>query len=252
MAIHHATAKRADKLNVKLNENDARPSHQHYAAEHAHFVLHAGDVKALVDECAAIVTLISNYPSFKWNVEEDDTVTIAVPKYRIEVKGQRAIHALELAVAAWMEAIANEDEAGEGDEEEEEIEAEVEEKSAGGSVVPNRYRVMYAEAGHVDNCGDWMADWLKSRTVKDDGRADITAIDILAGINEISLDKYDRTNRGWEGRLRMTFGNILRAKVAKTGKVKDYINAEPTEIDAPAEWMAEMAEKAARRKMKNG
>jgi hypothetical protein len=82
-----------------------------------------------------------------------------------------------------------------------------------GSVVTNRYRAVYSESGHPTHCGDDLANLLNSVCVNKAG----TNLDIFERIceaNGVDLHKYNRTTKGWQGRLRMTGRNLLAKKVA--------------------------------------
>ena len=60
------------------------------------------------------------------------------------------------------------------------------------------------------------------------------AMDRLAQLNNINLDKYSRTSRGWQGRLRMTMRNILARKTWDIGYLIDFHG---DKINAPADWI---------------
>jgi hypothetical protein len=87
-----------------------------------------------------------------------------------------------------------------------------------GSVVKEEYRARYAEMGHPTHCGDWLAEFLNERCIVGDGKeTDLGRFEAICNANEISLAKYNRTTNGWQGRLRMTGRNLLKAVVVRTG-----------------------------------
>jgi hypothetical protein len=107
--------------------------------------------------------------------------------------------------------VAGHDEAG-GEEEGEE---------RTGSIVIGRFKQQYAEAGHPDDCGDWLADTLRRLTHDANGfvRGNFTTLCELNGITDWA--KYlTGPERGQNGRLKMSAGNRLRAIVRRTGVLK--------------------------------
>lgn len=111
-----------------------------------------------------------------------------------------------------------------------------------GSVVSSRYRAKYAELGHPTHCGDWLANLLNNYCIGDK-ETDLTTLETICGLNGISLDKYNRTTPGWQGRLRMTGRNLLARIVWKNKKimVPDTAGQHPDQfltIEAPADWIS--------------
>lgn len=148
---------------------------------------------------------------------------------------------------------------GEADEVEEADAAEAEEEDLKtGSVVPDRYKERYKEQGHPGTCGDWLAATLQPLTTNSVGKLDPDAMEEIARLNGLSLDKLNRTTPGWQGRFRMTARNMLVKVVAKNGKLlAPNVEGDPTEHVAPNDWLAanqpkvkEPGDKAAARKSK--
>jgi hypothetical protein len=84
------------------------------------------------------------------------------------------------------------------------------------SVVKGTYRARYAEAGHPTHCGDELANLLNNLCLTKAG-IDMPRFEHICAANGVDLSKYNRTTRGWQGRLRMTGRNMLAAKVAANG-----------------------------------
>jgi len=86
-----------------------------------------------------------------------------------------------------------------------------------GSVIPDDYRHQY---GVDQNCGDKIAADLKAKTTDGKGKADMAAVEKVAGQNGLG-DKYDQwVSRGLNnGMVRMNLGNMLRAKARKGEEV---------------------------------
>lgn len=114
-----------------------------------------------------------------------------------------------------------------------------EEAEKGGSVVNEKYRAKYAELGHPEHCGDWLAQIFNNQVKTKEG-TDVARVDAIAAANGVDNSKYDRTRPGWQGRLRMTTRNLL----AKVIWLNDGVFRIPegdgvVEYKAPDEWMAE-------------
>ena len=85
-----------------------------------------------------------------------------------------------------------------------------------GSVVTNRYRAAYSDLGHPTHCGDELAILLNNLCSNKAG-TNIELFDAICAANRVSLAKYDRKAKGWQGRLRMTGRNLLAKKVREQG-----------------------------------
>lgn len=113
--------------------------------------------------------------------------------------------------------------------------ADAEDGEKGGSVVNERYRAKYAELGHPEHCGDWLAT-IFNNLVKTKEGSDVARVDAIAEANGVDLSKYNRTNPGWQGRLRMTCRNLLARVVWMADGVMRGPDGE--EYKAPGDWMA--------------
>lgn len=91
-----------------------------------------------------------------------------------------------------------------------------EEPEPSGSVVKQEYRIRYAEAGHPNHCGDWLAETLNN-LILGKTHTDIENFEALCNLNGVSLAKYKREGNGWQGRLRMTGRNLLVKPITKAG-----------------------------------
>lgn len=112
------------------------------------------------------------------------------------------------------------------------------EENKGGSVVKDAYRARYAELGHPNHCGDWLANLLNN-LVQGKSQTDIARFEAICDANGVDLSKYNRTTPGWQGRLRMTGRNLLSKKVYLAGGViKTPVSGADPEYRAPADWMA--------------
>lgn len=120
---------------------------------------------------------------------------------------------------------------------------EAEDAEPSGSVVKPEYRIRYAEAGHPNHCGDWLAETLNN-LILGKTHTDIDNFEALCNLNGVSLAKYKREGNGWQGRLRMTGRNLLaRAVYEADGVLKipaqlQELAGGSTELRADADWMA--------------
>lgn len=119
---------------------------------------------------------------------------------------------------------------------------EAEDEEPTGSVVKPEYRMRYAEAGHPNHCGDWLADTLNN-LILGKTHTDIDNFEDLCNANNVSLAKYKREGNGWQGRLRMTGRNLLAKQVFLADGVMNITKTLQALTDgnatlrAPGEWM---------------
>lgn len=118
---------------------------------------------------------------------------------------------------------------------------QTEEEGGGkGTVVAEKYRARYAEAGHPTHCGDWLAEFLNNQVLSKAG-TDLDRFEAICALNGVDTSKYRRTGIGWQGRLRMTGRNLLAKKVYLAGGILlvpgDDPAAGPNSYKAPGEWM---------------
>lgn len=132
-----------------------------------------------------------------------------------------------------------------------EADAAEDEPDIGGSVVKPEYRIRYAEAGHPNHCGDWLANTLNNLVL---GKTvtDLERLETIFAENGVDTSKYDRTNNGWQGRIRMTGRNMLARRVfINNGKLALPPGIHPEgllELIAPGEWMSAQRFKAPKAK----
>lgn len=235
MSIHHATVKSAEKAGIRL---EALPDDQYRAIhEKTNYSLLGTDPKMLVKDMIALVDMKTNYRSASASYDEGQW-TVSSPWG--EFTAFHLVDAISLMKRAFTEAHQPDDEDEESEmleaeEAEEEAEAE-EDPQPSGDVVKPEYRARYTENGSGGRgCNDWMMQLL-DEMIGTGKHLNVEAMDRLAQLNNINLDKYSRTSRGWQGRLRMTFRNILARKVWKEGFL---INFNEEKVNADPQWVAE-------------
>lgn len=112
------------------------------------------------------------------------------------------------------------------------------------SVVPVGHKVHYREkataAGRRDkaayrSCDDWLARQLAKLVLSADKKRQLAIADFeaLLDANGVKHDHWNRTSPGWQGRLRMTGGIVLRKAVANRGTL---LLVDGTEVKAPMAW----------------
>ena len=109
-----------------------------------------------------------------------------------------------------------------------------------GSVVTNRYRAVYSELGHPTHCGDELAILLNNLCSNKAG-TNIQLFEAICMANEINLTRYNRTAKGWQGRLRMTGRNLLAKKVRENGGVLKMPDGD--EFRLSRDWMVQAEQK---------
>lgn len=235
--LHHATKKRAADKGIILEQapDGSDWTYRAFWPEGA-LELWGNDATKLTDAMIAARMGAKEYHLHFEQDTDDGSVTIfAGIKKRREVGKVEEVEDLPSTMPDVLEALGD----GEADEiEEADAEDLEEEDKRGGSVVPDRYKKQYAEAGHPGTCGDWLATVLKDLTTDNKGKLDPDAVDEIARLNGLSLDKLTRTNPGWQGRYRMTMRNMLVKVVANTGELHVPATEDGDVLKAPGEWVA--------------
>src|SRR6185312_9220781 len=187
----------------------------------------SNDASELCDAAIWARMMVVEHPGLSFE-QEGDAINIAFGSR--ELGTVEALEDLAQATNEALDELTDEEraealEASEDDEEEE----------RSGSVVPDKYKRLYAEAGHAGNCGDWLALTLDPLVTSKTG-FDVDAMDEIARLNGIDTSKLNRSSRGWQGRYRMTTRNMLVKRVCQLG----FLSVPPFEggdsIKAPSEW----------------
>ena len=242
MKVHHATQKWADDRRIAITFEDDMFVARKNATE-----WRWTDAKTAVRATAFGALLAADYPSLALYFHEESQSFVV--KGRDEEGEWHDLNSYkEPPEVSDLPDIA-EAAIGQGIDPEAGFTEEDEEDRATGSVVPTKYKVIYAERGDATNCGDWLADTLKSNipTIAKDGKlvVDTIHLDIVFKMNRVMSedgkwgrafhDANYRTN-GWEGRFSMSGRNILRKRVADAGYL---LLAEDEKHMAPEAWCAE-------------
>lgn len=83
--------------------------------------------------------------------------------------------------------------------------------------------------------GDWLAIELAKRVLNDKAKIDVPSLEAILDANGVKHAHYNRTTKGWEGRLRMSGGLALRTIVANE---EALVLPNGERIDAPKSWCA--------------
>ena len=248
MKLHHATAKRAEENGVTMEHNGdhwiATKGEARWTNEQAPIALDAAIFDALIRAEYPALTLIEA-DGFQVTANTDDGEAVRLFH---DAKPPKPTDLADILEAAGDHGI----DASEGYDEDED--------RKGGSVVDPAYKRQYAEDGHPNHNGDWLAFLLESLgIVTVEGkkrRTDVQTLNKLFADNGIISEDHKfggafhgtapRTN-GWEGRFRMSGGNRLRPIAAKRG----YVIAFGEKHEAPADFIEKhlpAAERKARAK----
>lgn len=117
--------------------------------------------------------------------------------------------------------------------------SEEEEETRTGSVVSEKYRAKYAEAGHPEHCGDWLAELLNG-LCKNDAGTNLDLFTEICGMNGVKLGHLKLEKPSDRGRYRMTGRNMLARRVFLDEKLilPEALGGVKT---PPPEWMAMVA-----------
>jgi hypothetical protein len=127
-----------------------------------------------------------------------------------------------------------------------EVEGEDDGEEDRGSVVPAKYKKLYAERGDPNHCGDWLAGTLAGlcRVLNEHGKetTDLDRLETIAAANDVEPARYGKlgiATNGWQGRYRMTIRNMLTPRVAAKGFLfvpEGCGSDSDAELRAPREW----------------
>lgn len=130
-----------------------------------------------------------------------------------------------------------------------EAELEVEGLDLPNSVVKSTYKVKYAQRA-IDMArkpkgvslkalkrmtGDWLAIELAKRTLDDKAKLKVADFEAILDANGIAHAHWNRTTKGWQGRLRMTGRLALQRVVAEDGEL---VLPDGATLAAPRAWVA--------------
>lgn len=83
--------------------------------------------------------------------------------------------------------------------------------------------------------GDWLAVELAKRTLDPKGKLIVTSFEAILDANGVKHDHWNRTTKGWQGRLRMTGRLAMERLVAAAGEL---VLPEGGSLPAPRNWVA--------------
>lgn len=257
MTIHHSTIKAAAAKGVILSQDgDDVTAHQAELNRRVTFTCEDGDEATISsitdmakDAWSVLVNILdyeAEHPTFRIEFEDGDYVAYSFLDGKV---GDEIARDPDFADLQETLELSEDEAAGDGEQGEDEAE------EGGGSVVPPKYKALYAERGDATHCGDWLAITLKSLCrVLEDGKetTDLDRLETIANANDVAPERYGKlgiVTNGWQGRYRMTIRNMLTPRVAIKGFLLVPDGADSggeRELKAPAEWCAAHLPKKAR------
>lgn len=131
----------------------------------------------------------------------------------------------------------------------EQDDGEIEGLALPNSVVRSTYKVRYAERAVAmarkpkgvslkalkRSTADWLAIELAKRTLDEKSKLVVDAFEAILDANGVAHAHWNRTTKGWQGRLRMTGRLALQRVVAEAGELA-LPDAEA--LAAPRAWVA--------------
>lgn len=89
----------------------------------------------------------------------------------------------------------------------------------------HRYQDLAKSRGYTDKAsrrgnGDWLQRELQAECNGKDGKFDLERFEAILAANGVDSSRWNRTTRGWEGRVRMSGSLVLRGVVGKSGVLR--------------------------------
>lgn len=237
MTIHHATLKKAEKLNIDLREVETTQGTFAQAGDFLH-----PKAKTALQAAEVQRHLASDYPALTLKQADDMDPRFTLVFTDPTTDEATTVIEAQDDVPSLAECLEATTEAGFDPEAQ-----EPEEEKDTGTVVNPRYRAIYKERGDPNHCGDWLALQLKDRfTVVTDGREVFDPDAFIDFLRENQVDLTGRWaelpnvgTRGWQGRFRMNGRQRLEKVVAHRGTL--VIDGEA--VDVPTEELERLRAK---------
>lgn len=240
--IHHATAKKAASLGITLELTADEQAVMASGTSKKVYIATSAKIALVVSQTAE--TIRTEYPAIELRALNRDHWCVYHGEDEILDLTADDVSTYDDLLADILEAV---DEAGVDPSdgvspEDEEAEARI--------VVHPRYKVLYAERGNRNHCGDWLASTLEGefdKAVNGALRLDTDAFTQFLIENGVEMvGKWaslpESGQPGWVGRYRMNGRQKLEVRVALTGILK----LRGTEIQVPEDALNELREKHAK------
>lgn len=233
--IHHATTTRATKFGVILTEVDGLIKAHHPATNR---VVYDAQPRVALQAVLLAARFGSEYPMITVSVEEGAVIISHTdsdePLATVEADEADGFN-IDGVFAQALEAAQDVELALEVEDTDED------EEKASGSVVPSKYRKLYAERGNAANCGDWLAGWLDGRYTIE-GKFSRAGFSELLAANGIELvGKWaTASGNGADGRFRMNGRQKLVKRIATT---EQFVDEAGNKVAIDADWLATQVEK---------
>lgn len=233
MNIHHATAKKAEKLGVRLEakEIDGQFVAQATNVDGVRFA--STDPKVALGFAALSHQFLADYPAL---AIEQDSIAEFVIIHTDEEKTKTSL--LTLSQVPDLAEILDECHVQELDPE---IGFEEDKPSV---VVPDAYKRAYAERGNRDHCGDWLALAMEDAFIGGDMKFDADAFTVCLVENETDMTgKWANLptsgQRGWKGRYRMNGRQKLELQLVRRG----YITIDGKKLEPSRDYLERLLDK---------
>ena len=249
MAVHHAVIKKAQKAGIILEDlGDEEDRDVRYKAHYPKWnrILFGESASGVLEQMLHVKHGLEHYQSFV--IEHDDdgkTIKVTVRGTDISISGVPS-YAVPKAIKDWQESrqdLSIEDQEAE-DEVDAETQAEVDaDDERPGSVVSEKYRVRYKEAGHPENCGDWLRVTLDN-ICKNKAGTNIELFTEICAANGVDATKRKLEKPSDRGRYVMSGRNELSRVVWQNEELKmpDTINGGES-YTPPREWLLDVQER---------
>lgn len=242
MTIHHATAKKALENGVEIVEfKEVVQGSLAYAATKSKTTVYASTAKDALAYALLDQTLRSEYPALTVLSSKDpkDEGIYMDPQvvHRSEPTGYFDFDEVPPTLAAVLAYCEDNDLDPEADD----FEDEAEDEETAADVVPSKYKIIYAERGNRNHCGDWLAAFLNGKFEDEEGKLMTDAFTAFLAENGVTFEgKWaslpDSGQRGWQGRYRMNGRQKLERQIIANNGLT-YMGKK---VKVPADFMAHL------------
>jgi hypothetical protein len=249
MAVHHAVIKKAQKAGIILEDlGDEEERGTRYKAFYPKWnrILFGETASGVLEQMLHVKNGLEHYQSMVIeHLDDGVSVKVTIRGTDIDVSGVPSF-AVPKAIKEWERS--REDLSIEDEEADAEVEAETDAEVDGdddrpGSVVSAKYRARYAEAGHPNNCGDWLRGILDNLCRNKEG-TNIELFTEICAANGVDATKRKLEKSSDRGRYVMSGRNELSRVVWQNEELKmpDTVNGGES-YRPPKEWLVDVQER---------
>lgn len=218
MNIHHATMKKAEKLNITLDVVETEHGDMARATDNGK-EFYTLDPKQSLEAVLLTREFVAEYPALTIDFVSEEKA------FRLHCRTDEEI--VTFWVLGHVPALADVIDMVQFYADENNIDLDPEagyEEEKSYRVVPQRYKDEYKARGNVNHCGDELAEFLDGKFINTSAKFDLDAFLIFCSVNNtLPSDKLvamiEAANRGYVGRARMNMRQKLEKEVARIGSV---------------------------------